>query len=341
MMIPALTYAQEPFVQDSSMSAIETPPHPAKRKILPPALKKGSKIAITAPASPTSSWEIRNSVKVLSGLGYKIEIGDTILKHENKYRYLSAPDEVRADEFNKFAEREDLSCILCGRGGYGTLRILDLINYEAFVKNPKIVIGFSDITALISAIHIQTGLVTYHGPVAVNSFDQLTLQSFKSIFTPKDAKPIKIKESTTEILYPGKAEGKLVGGNLSMLVSTLGTAYEIDTSDSVLFIEDISEHPYKIDKMLSQLRLSGKLDQCKGIAVGVIEGMNTKRPFYPGGSFTIKEVFDQILKPLKKPIITGLSISHYRNNFFLPIGLNATLDAVSKQLIIMEQAVLI
>jgi muramoyltetrapeptide carboxypeptidase len=339
MMIPAIAHAQDPFVQDSSMKFSAPPPFQLRSKIFPPALKKGNKIAITAPASPTSSWEIRNSVKVLSGLGYKIEIGDTILKHENKYRYLSAPDEARADEFNKFAEREDIACILCGRGGYGTLRILDMIYYDAFLKYPKIVIGFSDITALINAIHIQTGLVTFHGPVAVNSYDQLTLQNFKNIFTPKDAKPIKLKEATTEVMYPGKTEGRLVGGNLSMLVSTLGTAYEIDATDSILFIEDISEHPYKIDKMLSQLRLSGKFDQCKGIAVGVIEGMNTKRPFYPGGSFTIREVLDQILKPLKKPLLTGLSISHYRNSFFLPIGVGSTLDAVGKQLIIKEQAV--
>lgn len=312
----------------------------SNKPILPPALKSGDTIAITAPASPTSYWEMRKSIKALKKLGYKIEVGDTITKRKSKYRYLSAPDEVRATEFMEYVERPDVKCILCGRGGYGVSRILPLLDFNAIRNNPKIIIGFSDITALLNAVYFISGVVSFHGPVAASTFNQFTINYFQKILAPNpEFLPIVIKYSTIKTINPGTACGKLIGGNLSMLAGTLGTPYEIDTRDSILFIEEVSEHPYKIDRMLTQLWLAGKLQACKGIIFGYFKGLNSRRSFYPGGSFTIKQVIDNRIKPLGIPAVLGMPIGHVKSKLTLPIGINAELNSSDKTLTILETSV--
>ncbi len=327
-------------VEDTELSREDGSTGENRGIILPPALHKGSRIAITAPASPTNAWEIRHSVKELKNLGFKIEIGDTIHKRQSKYKYLSASDEERAVEFMNYVENPDIDCILCGRGGYGITRILPKINFERIRQNPKIIIGFSDITILLNAVFSLSGVVTFHGPVAASTFDKFTIEYFKKVLMEKEFnEELLIRYGTIETINKGVTQGRLVGGNLTMLVNSLGTPYEFDAKDSILLVEEYEEHPYRIDRMLTQLWLAGKLQEANAIAVGYFDRIDSKRPFYPGGSFTIRQVLIDRLKPLEKPVIIGLPIGHIKNKLTLPIGINAELDATSRSLILKEPSV--
>ena len=312
----------------------------SRKLLLPPAVREGTTIGITAPASPTSPWEIRHSVRMFKRMGFKVIVGDTIEKRKSSARYLSAPDEERADEFMNFVNDPEVGCILCGRGGYGSMRILSMIDYDAIRRNPKPIVGFSDITALLNAIFRKTNLVTFHGPVAIIDFNSFTKKHFFEILYEKQLKsPIEVKYPQAETLIPGSAMGKLAGGNLSMLISTLGTEYEIDTDGSIFFIEEVSEHAYKIDRMLTQLILAGKFKNVKAVIFGYFKGLNSRRPFYPGGSFTIKEVLENRIKPLGIPSVIGMPIGHTSNKLTVPIGINAFVDTEKKMFNILEQAV--
>ncbi len=320
----------------------EIPEIPNSEKILlPKALAKDSTVAITAPASPTSMGEIAKGYKALKKMGCKIVVGDTIRKSRNQYRYFSAPDEVRALELMEFLKRDDIDAILCGRGGYGIMRILPMIDFNLFKEHPKIIIGFSDITALLNAVYQRTGLVTFHGPVASVTFNSFTVNNLKKIlFASSSFEPVEIKVPRGLTINGGSASGTLVGGNLTMLTSTLGTDYEIDTKDKILLIEEVSEHPYKIDRMLTQLLLAGKFDECNGIIFGHFKELNYRRPFYPNRSYTIKEVIDQVVKPVGKPTLIGLPFGHVKNKLTLPIGTQAEMDATKKTFSILNQSVI-
>lgn len=310
-------------------------------RIIPAPLKRGSKIAITAPASPTSMYEIRHAIKTFKGLGCEVVVGKTISEIDRSYRYFSGSEETRVNEFMEFVERDDIDCILCGRGGYGIMRIIDELDYEKIKANPKIIMGFSDITVLLNSVFNKTGLISYHGPVASSTFNRFTLDSMKKVlFREAEVGNYKLNTNKAIVVNGGKAEGKLVGGNLRMIASTLGTPYEIDTRDSILFIEEISEPSYKIDRMLTQLKLSGKLDECKGFMFGYFKDLNKRRPFHPNSSFTIMEVIEQIIKPYNKPTMVNMPFGHVKDKMTLPIGLLASLDSDKKQFELLEEPVL-
>lgn len=305
--------------------------------IIPKRLKEGSKIAITAPASPTSMGEINKGIKTFKSLACEVVVGNTISKQNNSHRYFSASEEQRAEEFMSFIEDETVDAIVCGRGGYGVMRILDQLDYDKIRANPKIIMGFSDITALLNSLYAKSGLVSYHGPVASSSFNSYTVTHLKDIFFTNEN--LKYKDKSAISIQGGVAEGKLVGGNLKMVVSTLGTPYEIDTKDSILFLEDIGEHPYKIDRMLTQLKLAGKLKTCTGFVFGIFKNINERKPFYPNYSYTIKEVVEQIIKPYGKPILMEMPIGHIENKITLPIGIKARINAENKELELIENPV--
>ena len=305
--------------------------------IVPSRLKEGSNIAITAPASPTSMWEINKGVNTFKSLSCNVVVGDTIKKQTNSNKYLSAPDQQRLDEFMSFIEDESINAIVCGRGGYGVMRILDKLDYSLIRSNPKIILGFSDITALLLAVYNKSRIVSYHGPVASSSFNSFTLSHLKDMFLTNES--LTFKENSALNLQSGAGEGRLVGGNLRMIVSTLGTPYEIDTRDSILFLEDVDEHPYKIDRMLTQLRLSGKLDTCNGFIFGKFNSLNTRKPFYPNYSYTIREVVEQVISPFNKPILMEMPIGHIENKLTLPIGIKARLNSSTKELELIENPV--
>ncbi len=310
-------------------------------RILPNALRPGSKIAITAPASPTSLGEIAGTIKILKNLGCSVEVGDTIKNKTSAFRYLSNSDDTRAKEFMDFVERKDIDCILCGRGGYGVMRILNLLDFEKIKNNPKIIMGFSDITALINSIYNISGLVSFHGPVASTPFDNFTLDYFKKVvYQSAKFSPVQFHSENITIINKGEAEGKLVGGNLRMLISTLGTPYEINTEGSILFIEEVSESAYQIDRMLTQLILSGKLTDCNGIILGQFKDLDKRTSFFPTKSFTIREVLEQVIIPLKIPAIYGMPFGHIQNKLTLPIGTQAELNANKKNFSIVEPSVI-
>lgn len=315
---------------------------PDKIRILPRGLVRNkSKIAITATSSALSQHEMNDAIGFLKREGFTYEIGDTVKNNNSSYRYLSASDEDRAKEFMKYIEDDTIDCILCGRGGYGVLRILDKLDFPTIRKNPKLIIGFSDVTALISPIFELTGLITFHGPVAVSSFNQFTQKYFKEVlYSVENFKPIEVKEPNAIVITEGKAEGYLKGGNLRMIISTLGTKYEPNLDNSILFLEDVSEPAYKVDRMLSQLLLSGKLKNCKGIIFGQFDNLNTRQAFHPGYSFTIREVIQQLYGKLEIPILIGMPFGHVKDKLTLPIGIKAKIDTNTRSISIIERSVI-
>ncbi|MGA2297034.1 MAG: LD-carboxypeptidase [FCB group bacterium] len=311
-----------------------------EKVILPKALKKGSLVAITAPASYTNIIECREAINYFKNMGCKVEIGNTLNWNHIKYKYFSAPDEERASEFMKFVTRDDVDCILCARGGYGVMRILPMIDFSEIRKHPKIIIGFSDITALINSVYCLSNVVSFHGSVASTSFNIFSKTHLTDvIFEKKNFTTQKIKYPTIQTINKGVAEGILVGGNLSMITSTLGTPYEISTKGNILLIEEVSEEPYKIDRMLTQLWLAGKLQDCAGIAFGYFKNLETKRDFYPGHSFTIREIISNRVKQLGIPAILGMPFGHTSDNITLPLGVPAQIDATNKTFTILSKAV--
>jgi muramoyltetrapeptide carboxypeptidase len=313
--------------------------------IIPKGIQKGDNIAITAPASPTSLWEINNSVNFIKSLGCKPIIGPTAYKWDTQNRYFSAPETVRADEFMNFIRNPEINAIICARGGYGVMRILDLLDYDAIKQNPKIILGYSDITALLLAIKRLSSLTTYHGPLANSGFSQLTSNSFKKVLISDPNKlipPLKRTEyvwSQAETVVTGNVKGTLTGGNLSMITSTLGTPYEIDTENSILFIEEVFEEPYKIDRMLTQLQLAGKIQKCSGFIFGKFNNLNNQKPFFPGLQYSVRQIIDQLIKPMNKPTLLNFPIGHGGDILTMPIGIKVEMSAKEKKLIFLESTV--
>ncbi|TAL71094.1 MAG: LD-carboxypeptidase [Bacteroidetes bacterium] len=308
-----------------------------KEIIFPSALKKGSTVAITAPASPTNLWEIHNGVSFFQKMGCKIVSGKSVNERQYKYKYFSASDSERANEFMGYIKDKSVDCILCARGGYGSMRILPLLDFELIRQNPKIIIGFSDITILINSILGRSSLATFHGAIGSTYFQQYSVDITKKlIFANGKFVPIKITFPSVQQLTSGVAEGRLVGGNLTMLISTLGTPYEIDTKEKILLIEEVQEEPYKIDKMLSHLWLANKLQDAAGIVIGNMQNIDAKRNFFPDYSFTIREVIESRIKPLNIPSIIGLPFGHYDNRLLLPLGAKAELNASNRTLTLFE-----
>lgn len=314
--------------------------------ILPRALAEGSTVAIIAPASHVAVSEVARGSRFLKKYGINVELGETVRNSKLNDKYLSAEDHFRAEEFMNYIKRADVDCIFTARGGYGTMRILDYLDYDVIRANPKIIIGYSDITALINAIHVRTGLVTFHGPVASSDFDDLQRKSFLSVLIKEASQQpalgkykVEYKYNRADILAFGSAEGRLVGGNLSMVTATLGTPYEINSDNSILFLEETREEPYKIDKMLTQLALAGKFKKVKGVVFGHFKNLDQKRNFYPGRSFTVRQVLLARIEELGVPSLVGMPIGHHDDNVIIPIGVKALLEADKKTLTIIENPV--
>lgn len=317
--------------------------------ILPPALREGARVGIVAPASGVSHGEISDGVHALESFGCKVEVSKFISKN---FGYLSCKDEERAAEFMHFIERKDIDAILCARGGYGVMRILPMLDYNVIRQNPKIIIGFSDITALLNAIYLQSKVVTFHGPVASSTFDSFTREYFyKTLFTTSAVGQIAESQEFDSIEFSeqrlttlgkgGTARGRLVGGNLSLVTSTLGTPYEIQTKGNILFLEEVSEEPYKIDRMLTQLWLAGKLQEASAIALGRFRKCEKIANPSFSVSFSLEEVLRSRIASLGVPAVYGLPIGHIRSKMTVPIGTMSELDADEGRLTLLEPSVTI
>ena len=231
-------------------------------------LQKNDLVGICAPASPVDREILQKGIQFIKGLGLQVVLGKNIYK---KNHYLAGTDEQRLEDFNTFLKDDNVKAILFARGGYGTARIAPMINYELIRTHPKIIWGFSDITYLHTAIFQQTGLITFHGPIVTSigneQFDELTANEFNQLFSPS-VRTYDESISPLQVLVEGEGAGRIVGGNLSLIVSTIGTPYEINVKDKILFIEDTGEKLYKIDSLINQLKQSQKLNELKGIVIG-------------------------------------------------------------------------
>jgi len=318
---------------------------PAKRAedpiepIFPPALVDGATIGLVAPASSIDETSVRRAVDELQRRGYHVKLS---LGYRQRKAYLAADDAVRAAELNAFFADPDVDAILCLRGGYGSPRILDRVDYEVIRARPKILIGYSDITALLNAVERRTGLVVFHGPMAKELGDGLSRYS-DTYFWPalRGASPLFEdwggggpggRESLT-VVAGGACEGRLVGGNLSVLVATIGTPYEFDSHGTILFLEEVNEKAFRIDRMLNQLRLGGQLASTRGVILGSFSGCGND---LAETSERLDDLFAEYFAGLGVPVLSGFPIGHTRDQVVLPIGVRARLDADARKLTILE-----
>ncbi|EIJ78237.1 L,D-carboxypeptidase [Bacillus methanolicus PB1] len=300
--------------------------------IKPQRLQKGDTVGIIAPASPPNLENLQRSILFLEReLELKVKLGRHL---KREYGYLAGKDNERLEDLHNMFLDKDVKAIICACGGYGTSRIASKIDYEVIKSNPKIFWGYSDITYLHTAIHQQTGLITFHGPMLASDIgkedaDPISKQFFKQLFEPQEITYTE-QFSPLEVLVEGEAIGPLVGGNLSLLTSTLGTPFEIDTRRKLLLIEDINEEPRSIDRMLNQLHMAGKLIDAAGIIVGDFHNCEPKRD----KTFVLDEVIEHYIQVAGKPAIKGFKIGHCFPHIAVPLGSTAKLNTAKKQLIV-------
>ncbi|NGQ94392.1 LD-carboxypeptidase [Brevibacillus sp. SYP-B805] len=301
-------------------------------------LQPGDTVGVIAPASCGDFDKILVAARFFEGLGLRVRLGDAVRQQRG---YLAGTDRERARDLHCMFADKEVKAVFCARGGYGTGRIADLLDYELIRANPKIFWGYSDITFLHAAIFQRTGLVTFHGPmltsdIAADDVHPLTLATFQQLFDPQ---PLRYDDTIAplRVLAEGEATGRVVGGNLSLLVSTVGTPFEIDTTGKLLFIEEVDEEPYRVDRMLNQLRMAGKLDAAAGIVLGDFHNCDpVKRK---EASLTLEEVFDDYLTPAGKPVLAGFRIGHCSPNLAIPLGAMGRIDTKEKTFTIVEPGV--
>lgn len=298
--------------------------------IVPERLREGDTIGVISPAGPPELLNLDRAVDWLKQLGFQIKVGKYV---RNVNGYLAGSDQERLSDFHEMFLDDTVRAIICSRGGYGSARFADQIDFNLIRRHPKIFWGYSDITYLHTAIRQITGLVTFHGPMLASDWGMADVPLLSRLLFSQLLQPgwLRYDEqvSNLSVISDGVAEGPLVGGNLSLLVSTLGTPFEIDTKKKLLLIEDIGEDPYKVDSMLNQLRLSGKLDQAAGFVIG---NFRLDRLIEEDDSPSFDEVFKTYFGSSGKPALSGFLIGHCRPNFSVPLGTEAFLDTEKKQL---------
>lgn len=306
-----------------------SPPAFAATPVKPPVLRRGDRVALVAPASPLDASQIDDGVAHLASFGLVPVLGQHVRAQDG---YLAGTDAQRAEDFNKMARDASIRAIVALRGGYGTMRILDALDYDAIRRDPKIVMGYSDITAILNAVATRSGVITFHGPVAshgssysgmARAYFQRTLMSDEPIGTLHLAHP--------HVITSGRASGQLAGGNLTLASSLAGTPYAIPSHDTLFFFEETHEAPYRIDRMLTQLDLAGNFRGVRGVLVGQCTYCTGDEPTRPA-----EDVIDERLRALGCPAVSGAPIGHIPTQWIIPIGARAELDATDGTLTIPE-----
>ncbi|MFZ5965955.1 MAG: S66 peptidase family protein [Bacillota bacterium] len=306
--------------------------------IKPRPLKQGAMIGLTAPAGAADYEDVIKAVSAIKEMGFEIKIGESCYA---RHGYLAGNDHQRANELNKMFSDTSIQAIICLRGGYGTPRILDKLDYKMIKNNPKVFIGYSDITALHIAITQKSELITFHGPMAASDMgkglDDFSKQSLiRAVFHGKSKGNMTNPEGEKiGCFVEGQAVGRITGGNLSLIASTIGTPYEIDTRNKILFLEDVGEEPYRIDRMLCQLLLARKLHDAAGIILG---DWKQCEPEEPSKSLSLLEVFHEIICPLQKPTVFNVKAGHCSPMLTIPLGVKCSLDASIGKIEILEEA---
>ncbi len=280
----------------------------------------------------------------LAALGFKTRRGANLLARRG---YFAGTDEQRAADLNAMFADPEVRAIHCVRGGWGSARLLPLLDWKMIARNPKILLGYSDITTLLLALHAKTGLVTFHGPVGASQWNPFNVGYIKRVLQDGEAvtfenlkeideDDLTVIENRVQTLRPGTARGRLLGGNLTVLSSLVGSGYLPDWDGCILFLEDVEEAPYRIDRMLTQLRLAGILEKARAVIWGTCADC---RPGQGFGSLTVTEVLDDHIRPLGVPAWSGAMIGHVERQFTLPIGAEVEADATAGTLRMLAAAV--
>ncbi|GAA5221825.1 S66 peptidase family protein [Membranihabitans marinus] len=295
------------------------------KDIFPNKLFSGARIGLIAPASASSEEKIQKAIENIESWDLTVVEGKYL---RSKNGFLAATDEQRLEDFHAMFADPSIDAIWCVRGGYGTNRLLERLDYNLVKNNPKILLGYSDITALLNAIYHRTGLITYHGPVASSEMTDYARREIENILfsTSKTAEIYSFNHpmdnvQSYSVIQAGKAKGRLIGGNLSILSSMCGSGYLPDFADKIIFIEDVGERPYRLDRMLIQLKQASRLREAAAIVFGQFTDCNP-----PPDSQSVEEVLLDWVKDIPCPIVSGYSIGHVSNQCVLPVGQMAELD---------------
>lgn len=300
---------------------------------LPKRLKKGDTVGIIAPSSPPNQENLQKALPFLEELGLKIKLGKSV---DAAHGYLAGTDEERLADLHAMFEDPEVAGIICAGGGFGAARYADKIDYAMIMENPKVFWGYSDITFLHTALGEYAEMVTFHGPMLASDvgkpeFHERSGRMFGQLFEPfelhytEEVAPLKT-------LVGGVAQGELVGGNLSLIRSAIGTKFDLDVKGKILLIEDIDEEPYEVDEMLNQLRMARKFDEAAGIVIGDFKNASPKKR---KPSLTLDQVFNDYFSGLKIPVVKGFKIGHCEPHFSVPLGALARLDGDAKTLTIL------
>lgn len=312
--------------------------------VKPRALRPGDTVGLVAPASYTFDlWRLEDAAARVQALGLVPKFGRHV---RGRRGFLSGTDDERLADLHEMFSDRAVAAVFALQGGYGTPRLLDRLDYDLIRRNPKILLGYSDITGLHLAISRRSGLVTFHGPNMIGRLPPRSLELLKkALFTaepigevtnPEEADPLNV-EFPLRTVTAGTARGRITGGNLTLVSATMGTPYEIETRNRILLLEDTGEAPYRIDRMLVQLKLAGKLQDAAGIVFGTCTDCDPSRSSFEI-SFSLSDVLMELLGPLGKPVMAGLLFGHTREKATIPIGVEAELDAGAKRLTIVEAA---
>ncbi len=293
-------------------------------------IKAGSVLGIICPSGhPRTIDEVMKFCDLLESHGYKYKLGKSVTAVEG---YLAGSDSLRAEDLMDMFKDDTVDAVLCYKGGYGAQRMLPYLDFEELKKYPKLLVGFSDVTILLNTLYQFSNMPTVHGEMGVcmGSFEEFTFNHFFNILKNGFNEPLKNPTLPLNVINEGICEGEVVGGNLSLIYTLMGTPYEIDFKDKILFIEEVNEAPYAVDRMLSSLILSGKLNNLKGIICGYFTGCESDE------NQTVDELLVHYLKPLNVPCVTNFQSGHNKPFINIPIGLKVKLDTINKCVTVLE-----
>ena len=317
----------------------------SKPVVLPPKLMPGSRVALVAPAGPLLEQDdLTRAQELCRALGYDPVLGSSAYA---RHGYMAGTDEQRLGDLNSALADPSINAVWSIRGGYGSLRLLDQVDYAAIARHPKALIGFSDVTVLLNAVTRLTGIVTFHGPVARASMPAFNRWHFERVLTrtepagrlgriPQAPDTLVPQDDRTVTVRGGVAEGPLAGGNLTLLQCLIGTPYFPELAGAILFLEDVGEDLYRVDRMLAHLRLIGALRRLSGVLIGRFTKLNRSGP---DGALGYDEVLADCFRPLGIPVAYGFPVGHTDAQWTLPLGVRVRLDAGAGEVEVLEPAV--
>lgn len=300
---------------------------------IPPYLKPGNTIGLVCPAGFMPLEKVQDCINTLQTWGYKVKTGKTI--GGTSANYFSGTDEERMVDLQEMLDDKNIHAIMCARGGYGVSRIIDKVNFKKYKKHPKWIIGFSDITVMHSHIYSNYGIATLHAPMAAafqeNEYQNPYVQSLKKALEGGAASYSCPPHTLNRY---GKAKGELVGGNLALLSHCVGTDSDLNTKGKILFLEDIGEYLYNIDRMMNQLKRSGKLDELAGLVIGKFtDNQDTERPF----GKSVYDIIQHWVKDYDYPVCFDFPVSHDKENYALKVGVRYLLQVKNEGVMLQEQ----